>query len=69
MKIKSVNFTEAIKRIGFIKNINKIQAKKWLKDRNVIEADDVFIVMDSEMNLGIKIHNVSTPKVIEIDFN
>lgn len=68
MLIKAVDFKTAVKRISFIKNINKIQSKKWLLDKNVIEADDVFIIMDTEMKLGIKIHTVGTPKEIEIDF-
>ncbi|MGB6128854.1 MAG: hypothetical protein WBG30_08900 [Psychrilyobacter sp.] len=68
MIIKAVEFKEAVKRVSFIKGINKIKARKWLTDRNVIEADGVFLIMDSEMKLGVKIHEVFTPKEIEIDF-
>lgn len=68
MEIKAVPFKEAIKRISFIKGINKTESEKWLKERNAIPADDIFIIMDSEMKLGIKIHTAFTPKIIEIDF-
>lgn len=68
MLIKAVKFEEAVKRISFVKNMNKKETKKWLKDRNVIEADEIFIVIDSERKVGIKIHTVGTPKEIEIDF-
>jgi len=68
MKIKAIKFDEAVKRISFIKGITKSRAKKFLTDKGAIEYDDVFIILDSEMNLGIKIHNISDPKEIEIDF-
>lgn len=68
MEIQAVPFKEAVKRISFIKGINKIEAEKWLKERNAIPADDIFIVLDSNNKVGIKIHTYGTPKQINIDF-
>lgn len=68
MIIKARNYEETIRGIKFIKAWNREKIEKFLKENNMYEFDDAFLLMDISGNLNIKIWNVDEPKIIDIAF-